>query len=369
MRSSNLQRALDRGVGRALIGALAAFRRRRPLPAEAGHVVVLQPTAIGDTLVTAGVLTAIRRRFPAARLTVLHGPSNAAALPLVPERFEAIQVGFTAPWRVIGALRRLGPDVVVDLTPWPRSTALCAQLSGAVTVGYDSAGQGRGRAFDIPVPHRLRHELENARAMAAVFDPAGPYRSEVRRPLPEPPAGLAYDRLVLFHPLGGGSHREARNWPPERWAELGARLHREGFQIAITGSEADRPHVEALRARMQPGAGEVLSLAGRLTLAEFAAVIARARCVVSVDTGTVHLASALAAPVVGLYGPAPSSRWGPWGPGGVGVDSPHPAAGYSAFGFEDHPEAGAVMGALEVDPVHAAVRQVLGRTEAARSWA
>jgi ADP-heptose:LPS heptosyltransferase len=369
MRSSNLQRALDRGVGRALIGLTAAFRRRRPLPASAAQVAVLQPTAIGDTLVTAGVLTAIRRRYPQARLTVLHGPSNAAALPLVPESFETEQVAFTAPWRVVRALRRLKPDVVVDLTPWPRVTALCAQFAGGVSVGYDSTGQGRGRAFDVPVAHLDRHELENARAMAAAFDPEGPYRSSVRRPLPAPPPGLPYDTLILFHPLGGGSHREARSWPAQRWAELARRLHRDGYHVGVTGSESDRERVEALRAAIRPVAGEVADLAGRFSLPEFAAVIARSRCVVSVDTGTVHLASALGAPVVGLYGPARSSRWGPWGPGGVAVDSPHPAAGYSSFGFEDHPQAGAVMAALEVDPVYAAVQRALGRAEAARSRA
>ena len=153
MRSSSLQRKLDRAIGGLLISAAALFRTPRALPGEARQIAVLQPTAIGDTLIASGVLAAVRHRFPTADLTVFHGPSNAAAFPLLDARFDTRTLSFTKPWTAMAALRALKPDLVIDLTPWPRTTALCAMGAGAPCIGYDSEGQGRGAAFDIVAPH------------------------------------------------------------------------------------------------------------------------------------------------------------------------------------------------------------------------
>ena len=54
-------------------------------------------------------------------------------------------------------------------------------------------------------------------------------------------------------------------------------------------------------------------LAGRLSLGGLAALFRRARLVIAIDSGPLHLAAMLGAPVVGLYGPADPVEFGPWG--------------------------------------------------------
>jgi ADP-heptose:LPS heptosyltransferase len=55
-------------------------------------------------------------------------------------------------------------------------------------------------------------------------------------------------------------------------------------------------------------------LAPATTLTELAALSRRARLFVGSDTGPLHLAAAVGTPCVGLYGPWPAKRHGPYGP-------------------------------------------------------
>jgi len=61
----------------------------------------------------------------------------------------------------------------------------------------------------------------------------------------------------------------------------------------------------------------VVNLVGRVSLRQLAAVLRRARCLVSNDSGPVHLAAAVGTPAVVLFGTPTAAagprRWGPWG--------------------------------------------------------
>jgi ADP-heptose:LPS heptosyltransferase len=82
--------------------------------------------------------------------------------------------------------------------------------------------------------------------------------------------------------------------------------------LAITGSAADQRLAKAILAQMREPA---ISLAGRTTLPELAAVLRRARFMVTTDTGAMHLAAALETPVAALFGPTAPWRTGPFGAG------------------------------------------------------
>jgi ADP-heptose:LPS heptosyltransferase len=359
MRSTELHRWLDRTIGIPLIAAVSAFRRWRALPASARRIAILQPTAIGDTLITSGIPAAVLARFPDAHINILHGPSNASAIAMIDADFTARTLDFRRPDQVVRTLRSLKSEIVIDLSPWPRLTALCAMASGAVTIGYDSTGQGRGPAFDIPVEHRGdRHELENAAAVAAVFAPDRPYKAAVKAPVAQADLDLPFERLVLFHTTCGGSRRLDRAWTVEKWTELARRLGAEGYVIGFSGVKAEIPEIEPLRIAASAHA-ETLLLAGRLSLPQFTHVLASSRALISLDTGAVHIGSCLNAPVVGLYGPARALRWGPWSSAGVGIDSPHPSAGYSIFGFETSPDCRAIMEAISVQAVYEGFQTVV----------
>jgi ADP-heptose:LPS heptosyltransferase len=75
-------------------------------------------------------------------------------------------------------------------------------------------------------------------------------------------------------------------------------------QIVFTGTEPERSLVEGIQAAMQDAAGRTIpsySLVGRLDIGELAALITLAPCVISNNSGPVHIAAAIGTPVVVLY--------------------------------------------------------------------
>jgi heptosyltransferase-1 len=107
---------------------------------------------------------------------------------------------------------------------------------------------------------------------------------------------------------------DSKLWPLASWVELAKLLAAQGLRLAITGSKEDRQVGRFIAKRAGLGAG-LADLAGRTGLKDLAALLSLARAVVSTDTGVMHLAAALGAPVVALFGPTAPWRTGPFGPG------------------------------------------------------
>jgi ADP-heptose:LPS heptosyltransferase len=359
-RTNDRHRLLDYWLGVPLVALAGGLRRRRPIPQNARRIGIFSPTAIGDLVLDSGILLHLRQSFPFASIHLFHGPTNAGVVPLLPVDVHAHCCDFKRIGATLSAVRRAELDVVVDLTPWPRLTAFYAALSGAVTVGFRAENQHRHHAFDVAVPHlRTRHEVDNLRALAETFAPCPEYRTCLRQDLPEPALALPYDRLIICHVSPGGSQAESKRWPMQHWVELVRRFTSDGFVVGFTGSQADLPAIDAIlsAAHLPPEAS--ISLCGKLSLGEVATALRKARLLVTVDTGVLHMASALDANTVALHGATRSWRWGARSAATTSLDAPHPAAGYIHFGFETHQDAAAIMGTLSVDSVYSAASAAL----------
>jgi len=100
-------------------------------------------------------------------------------------------------------------------------------------------------------------------------------------------------------------------WHRAGWLEAAAWLAARGHRIALTGGPdpAEIAYVADLARDMPAG---TMSLAGRLSLGETAALLARAAVFLGPDTAVTHMAAALGTPTVALYGPTDPVKWGPW---------------------------------------------------------
>jgi heptosyltransferase III len=116
--------------------------------------------------------------------------------------------------------------------------------------------------------------------------------------------------FAVIHPGSGGS---ARDWPLERFGDLGRMIATKyGVRVLVTGGE--REHEATALVAERAGAGAI-SLCGALTLPELAALYARAAVVIANSTGPLHLAAALGTAVVGIYPQLTAmspARWGPY---------------------------------------------------------
>gem|GEM_PF-3820434 len=94
----------------------------------------------------------------------------------------------------------------------------------------------------------------------------------------------ASDRLVTLHP--GALNMAAKRWIPDRWAAVADRVQEEtGRRVVLVGSASERPLVEGVRESMRT---VPIDLAGRTTVAELVAILARCELFLGGDSGPLH---------------------------------------------------------------------------------
>jgi len=206
------------------------------------------------------------------------------------------------------------------------SSALEARLGGWRPIGYARDARSWLLARAVPLP-RFAHASHAYWHLASAFLGAdAPYPTEVGL---QPSAGqlARADALLAERGLGGGfivlcpfsgadDRERAKVWPG--FAELGRRLATAGTATVVCPGPGEESRVQ----QVLPAA---VSLAG-LDLGGYAAVLARARAVVANDTGPGHLAAAVGARLVAVYGPRSVAAWAPLG---TRVTLLHEHAGWS----------------------------------------
>ncbi len=125
----------------------------------------------------------------------------------------------------------------------------------------------------------------------------------------------ASDRLLVINPAAS---RPLNRWPLERFRAVAAHwAARPGVKVAVTGAPASFKTVMdgldeiSLAREVARADGRILNLAGRLTVKQFGATLARADALLTCDTGPMHIGAALGTPLVVLSGAADPDRTGP----------------------------------------------------------
>lgn len=96
--------------------------------------------------------------------------------------------------------------------------------------------------------------------------------------------------------LAPGAAHATKRWPVAHWIALAEQLAAAGLRPVVVGGPTDRGLAQQLAAVAPSAAGE-------FSLQETGALIARARVLVSGDTGVMHMATGVGTPVVALFGP------------------------------------------------------------------
>ena len=362
IRESALPRWVDQMAGVPLLALWGLLRRHRPVPAAPRRIGVMVFETIGDSLLAGTLVASLRQALPSADIVVFASRGNRGVFDLLEGIARVVDVPLTHPLRAIAAMRSEPVDVMIDIGQWPRWYALlCAASRSAHTVGFATPGQAHHFAYDSAVPHRSDvHEVENFQGLLAPLRvPALPPQRALRPVPAEAPARLALaPPYVVVHPWASGFRFASREWPLASWVGLAGRACDLGFTVVVTGGAADRARASELAAAC---AGRpVRSVAGDITLAELAALLRGAAAVVSVNTGTMHLAALLDVPLVALHGPTNRRRWGPLGERSMAIaPSPGSDAEFLNLGFEYPSGPVRCMERIPVDEVFAALRSLL----------
>lgn len=288
---------------------------------------------VGDTILTYPTLEILKKRFPASEIAILvfsHLADLWKTFPYVDriipfEKRKGVETLFED-FRISRLLRKERFDLGLIL---PRSFRSAFQLFWGrvpIRIGYQDEGRswllthGIHRRKELLRIHRVYY-YQNLLEPFGEKDQAPPPRIHLReeeRIWAEAilkSKGLLDGRpLIGFNP--GAAYGLAKCWYPDRFGELGRRLAQTWkARVLLFGREEER----GMAHRILETLGEGIDFTGSTTLLQLASLLERCRLLVTNDTGTMHMASAVGTPVVAIFGPTDPKATGPWGEGHVVV--------------------------------------------------
>ena len=321
----------------ALVSALSPACPPAPHPALR-RVLLVKTSSLGDVVHNLPVVDDLHHAFPGivvdwvveqafAEVPALH-PGVHEVIPCALRRWRSRPwaADTRAGWRTMRSRLSAQPyDLVVD-TQGLLKSAVLARLADGPRAGFDRASAREPLATRLyqhlhAVPRTL-HALERNRqlvAQAAGYPLDTPPSYGLRLQAPGrggAAAGADWDGRSPFAVLLHATARAEKLWPEAAWIALGRELHDRLGLRAVLPWGSDGEHERARRlADAIPGA----RVPPRTGLGELAHGLAQARVVIGVDTGLLHLASAVGVRCIGIYVATDPARNGLY-PASVGLN-------------------------------------------------
>jgi heptosyltransferase-2 len=292
-------------------------------------IIVRCPNWIGDAVMATPVFHQIRQVFPMARVTALAHEPIAQLL----DGIEGIDE-FLVFSREAGIKRREEQRVVKELRTRTIDLGilLTHSLSSAWMLWRGNVRWRLGmcahfRRFLLNIPVRGEEtQLHDVQSYCQLLRPFGVVETapklqlEIRREeqvameeLLQHRGRRPGEKLIVMNP--GAAYGSAKCWPQEYFRAVANALsmRRDLFCVFV----GDRKAVSMIDGMMADLPRNVISLAGKTSLRDLMAVISLADCVVSNDSGPMHIAAAFQRPLIALFGSTNPRRTGPWGCGTV----------------------------------------------------
>lgn len=340
-----LAKRAEQGARRSLarlIGRLAP----EPEPASAEEIaactriLLIRPNfRIGNAAISTALVDCLRDRFPNARLDLLATDRTRAVLVNQPvdNVYALSRRWLRRPWRYWSLMRRLRGnhyDLAVQATGASLTATVITRLAGArYTMGHRN---GNRRRYHVEVSGDHDHVYDDALNFARALGSSCRGRPAIY--LTEAERGAARERVGTAEPGGalavgfcglfvGG--RAEKQWPVDRWAALVRMLEERREPFVVFAGPEDRETADRLREAMRGfrhGA-----LIEPESLRAFCGLLSLACCLITPDSGPMHLAAGLDVPVISLVRARVSYRYVPQGPSDRVLVDPDPAEVWGAL--------------------------------------
>lgn len=277
---------------------------------------------LGDVLLATPLLHSLRLAYPDARIDILAYSNTAAMLEgnpdidhvittpnrpklvdylhLLPQIFRrydlamALQAGdrpfiyslLAAPWRI-------------SVVPPKNTTGWWKRKLVQRWIEYDNSD------IHMVLQHLKLLDLIGVRRSFSLVPPQISDTRLLKERFPFLADNSAY---VVLHPHPQWTYKR---WTTEGWVEIGRYLGKIGYKIILSGgpAPAEIDYIVEIANQLPE---DTINLAGQVSLAQLATIIAGAKLFIGPDTGITHLAAATGVPVIALYGPTNPVKWAPW---------------------------------------------------------
>jgi heptosyltransferase-1 len=319
-------------------------------PMKIDRLLIVRLSAMGDVIHTLPAVSALRQAFPKAHIGWLieerwaellcapsfpHQGSRSLQRPLIDE----IHTVKLKSWRksllslstlqciatIWNDVRDVHYQVALDLQGAIRSAVL-AKFSGAkIIIGAANSRESAAslwysRQVITSGKHVVQQTLSIVQAVTGMTGAIKsspielPCNPQIEAQIEQRLANLALRDFAVLNPGAGWG---AKQWPPERYAEVARKLALQGIRSVLNYGPGEEELARIVE-RASAGAAQALSC----TISELIALMRRARLFIGGDTGPLHLAAALQIPVVAIFGPTDPARNGPYGTRSIVLRSP-----------------------------------------------
>ncbi len=308
--------------------------------ARVERILLIRLRNIGDVLLMVPSVRAFRKAFPTAYLAALVNKGTEEMLTGNPLLNEVLT--FDPAWKALPFSERVVREtkfawevwrrkfqLAINMTEGDRGAFLCLASGARIKVGMhgrDSSFWWKKRVFDslVRIPDLKSHMVEQMLEVPRTLGLAPAEKKvEIFYSAEE---GEKVGRLLASQGIGPGDvivhvHPTSRwlfkCWRDEGMAEVVDALEGTGrFRVVLTAGKEPK-ELEKIDRILSFCRTRPISLAGKISLKQMAALSHRSKLFIGVDTAPMHIAAAVGTPVLALFGPSGEFNWGPWGDGHV----------------------------------------------------
>jgi len=301
-------------------------------------ILVIKVAALGDFLMATPALRALKQAPQVAAVHVLAGRSIAPVAGGNPDVDRVFYLddlrlfrggplaraaeALKASWR----LRRERYDVGFNFHRDRRFAVILFLAGCRRRIGFRRDGRRPWLLTDVVPVEGIKHHIFH---YCDLLKPLGIVCLDFKMVFPVTESALAAARDKFLAPQGPGDavvlvpggaanvkeEMESRRWPVDRFAALAGLLLAANYRVLLLGSGGDA----GIASRIKEAQPAVVDLTDRTTLAEAAAILKHSRWVVCNDSGLMHLAAAVGARVISVFGPTHPGEKKPLNEGSVAV--------------------------------------------------
>ena len=313
---------VDLYLGGLICFLLSVFSPRRAgrVPGDIKRILVIKILGLGSIIVMTPMLRSLRKRYPGAEVDFLTRKEHRALIDLYRLADSVYSVDMDTFPRflrsslsAVGKLRRRRYDLVIDAEFYSKYTAILSWLIRPKSIaGFHSPDIYRGSLREIRVyfnayRHMTENFLELALQVGAESEPTGLTKPRISSRAMSAVRGLLRDSnvdcfrpYVLLNPHASEVTPQIdRRWPLEYFRKLALALRAGGYQVIVIDSPGQSDHTGQLA---RTAAGAITRLRTEVDLEGLAALCRGAFCLVTNDSGPLHLAVSMGTPTFSFFG-------------------------------------------------------------------
>jgi len=360
MKKIKILKFADRVIGRPCIFLFGNFiKYRKERPSKIHTILIIRPGGIGDAVLLAPALNALKRELPDLKIDILCEKRNAGIFSLLKNIHRTYL--YDRGTDFVRVLRNKY-DVVIDTEQWHRLSAIAAYLTGTpVRIGFDTNERSALFTHKILYSHddyevsSYFHLIQPLIRNVPEFNTYEPFLEASHdssfQGLSVPPQEK--NRIISIFP---GASVHERRWGGDRFGEVARMLNDKGYRIVILGTHAERRDADTIK----HAAENALDLTGKTSLSDIASILKRSRLLLTADSGLMHIAYAVGTPTVSLFGAGREKKWAPTGNRHIVLNKHLACSPCTKFGYTPPCKKGVeCLNAITAEEVFSAIEHIL----------